>query len=530
MFFWGNISTKFITKIISTFILALAVLFSAGSTTLAFEASQSSVDSLIRGYIQEENLPGLAVVITRGEEIVYIDGYGVASINTGAPVTPQTIFDLASVTKSFTAVGVLLLWDKGLIDLDRPVQYYLSDFKLNNADDTAKITVRQLLNQTSGLSPVSTEPLTYYDGNDAMSEMLAGLGEVRLNNTPGETFEYTNLNYAILGALVEEVSGMPFEAYMQQAVLDPLGLTNTTFYPEIAAQKDRATGHQLFFGNIVARDSKVYRSGSSVGWAMSCVEDLGKWLMLNINGGRLGGEQLIPERVIEEVQKAGVFFELDEMEVGYGMGWFSGEVADSVDALWHGGDTLSFLAEMIIVPEEELGVVVLVNSQNSSAAHHIAADILSIILSEDVVLPSAPWWASWQSIDKIAVATAAVVGLLALALVYYVWWLWAQVRRYRDSLPQFSRGFALRPIVLRVLPMVLLGMAGTVLYFFAQNFFGFNLFTIMIKFGTLSPPGIWTAGLMVIGIIVVWVLVLAALSPLQSYIRKAKSIEAGELS
>ena len=143
-----------------------------GVSTNEALVSYSEVDDYIEQQMMGEDIPGLVVVIVQRDEIVYLKCFGVTSLKDPSPVTPQTIFDLASISKSFTALGVLLLRDEGLIDLDAPVQQYLPDFQL--ADPRAsEITVRQLLNQTSGLPGTFSTPLVFHQGDDAMEKMIA---------------------------------------------------------------------------------------------------------------------------------------------------------------------------------------------------------------------------------------------------------------------------------------------------------------------------------------------------------------------
>jgi len=246
--------------------------------------SYPEVDDYIEQQMMDEDIPGLAVVVVQGDEIIYLKGFGITSLKNPSPVTPQTIFDLASISKSFTALGVLLLRDDGLIDLDTPVQQYLPDFQINDPR-ASEITVRQLLNQTSGLPGAFSEPLVFHQGDDAMEKMIAALSQVRLNQPPGLSFEYADINYCLLGALIERVTGTTFEEYMKQKIFVPLGMAHTTLYPDEADERGRADGHQAMYGQIVARNMPIYRSALPAGWVMSSAEDMGKWLIIHLNDG-----------------------------------------------------------------------------------------------------------------------------------------------------------------------------------------------------------------------------------------------------
>ena len=174
-----------------------------------------------------------------------------------------------------------------------------------------EITVRELLNQTSGLPGDLSEPLAYQkdsnaDDSDAMKLLVAALKHLHTDRPPGSSFEYTNLNYCLLGALVERVSGKSFDDFVQERIFTPLGMNNSTLNPDIAASLDRADGHQMMLGKIITRNVPIYPSAQPAGWVMSSAEDMAKWLQVNMNDGQLNGQQVIPAKVIEEMHTPGV--------------------------------------------------------------------------------------------------------------------------------------------------------------------------------------------------------------------------------
>jgi len=465
----------------------------------------ASIEDYIRREMTANKIPGLALGIVQNQDVLFLQGFGTASIARGTAVSPQTVFDLASCSKSFTALAVLLLWYDGLIDLDQSFKYYVPEFKLDDNGATVDITVRQLLNQTSGLPGTFSEPVAYHQGPDAMDKLVAAMQNVGISHSPGSVFEYTNLNYALLGALVERVSGQPFEDYVDNRIFIPLGMKNTTLRPEIAAKLERADGHQLFLGKVIVRNIPIYRSMIPAGWVMSSAADMCIWLEMNLNLGKVDGNQIIPAPVVALMQQTAVSITKEGEAAGYGMGWFTDTLVDGAPVLWHGGDTPNFLAEMIMLPEQGLGVVMLVNGQTCTTAHTIAQNVLAMVSGRTVTLPAAPWWASWKSTDDIAIYTI-ILCLISLAFLgFYIWW---QVRKIRNpnnasvKAPRKTRRFWI--FVLPATPWFLLALPFAVAFVVMQALFGVNVFITLFRVGYFTPPGLTAAAVLVVLNLVLW--------------------------
>jgi len=468
------------------------------------------VDEFIQQQIQADDIPGVAVVVVQGSEVIYCKGFGVASLETDKPLTPQTIFDLASVSKSFTALGVLLLQDEALIDIDTPVQYYLPDFQPND-ERASQITVRQLLNHTSGLPGAFSAPLIFQEGEDEMKVLVAALSRVRLNRDPGSSFEYADINYCLLGALIERVTGTTFEEYMQQSIFDPLGMENTTLYPDKAAALGRADGHQPLYGRIVTRNMPVYRSALPAGWVMSCAEDMAEWLIVHLNNGLNAEGQVFPEDCIQAAHTTAVLFEENGQEMGYGMGWFINDSNDT-QLIWHGGDTPTFTADMVLLPEYDAGVVVLVNSQACTIGHSIAPGVINRIFGLELEAMTVPWWAHWKAIDTMATFALVVITLMLLAMVFYIWWLWRQFRKGERCLIGSSLAGPLPPawqMTLYMVLLALLAMFSFASYLVVRTLYGYNLFEVLVLFRLGSPPGVYISGVVLLVVLFLWALLLA---------------------
>ena len=213
----------------------------------------ATVDRFINTQMENHRIPGLALAITHDDQVVYVRGYGTA--RDGEPVTEKTQFRLASLSKSFTALAVLQLVEAGQINLDAPVSQYLPDFALAAPTTGVAITVRHLLNQTSGLADTG-----FVDGltrpQSTLTDRIAGLRGARPVDPPGVAFHYFDPNYQVLARLVEVVSGQPFDAYLQAHIFMPLSMRDSVsaLTSDVSTQHANhlAQGHIVVYGVTLA--------------------------------------------------------------------------------------------------------------------------------------------------------------------------------------------------------------------------------------------------------------------------------------
>jgi putative ATP-binding cassette transporter len=498
-------------------ILGIAVLFAScgGNIPLTSPPATSrypEIDAYVQKQMAEEDIPGVAVAIVQDGAVIYLRGFGVTSLAHPSPVTFQTVFDLASSTKSFTAMGVLLLEDRGLIDLDAPFQRYVPDFRLADQNSAAKITVRHLLTHTSGIPGNVYEAMAYHEGPTALADLLEALSRIYPDRQPGISFEYANANYGLLQILIESVTGMAFEDYMHEAIFVPLGLEHTTLWAEEASMWDRADGHQPFFGHLIDRDIPAIKSAKAAGWVMSCAEDMAKWLILQLDAGVYNGQQLLPAEDVVTAQTPLVYYEDGGKQIGYGMGWFSGTSDDGTPILWHGGDTPNFMSDMLLVHGADFGVVVLANAQSSSVGHIIGPGIAHILLGIELERASVPWWSYWKTIDTVAIGVMIMSICLLLGLIAFVWYHIRQLLKRRCHLVLSPWAKITMPrylFLFNITPLFVVILITAVAYVVIKTFFGFNYFWVLLEFRLASPPGIWMAGVTFLVATFLWSLLLA---------------------
>ena len=284
-------------------------------------------------------------VISDAEQTVA--GYGAAS--------PDTPFVIGSVSKSFTALAILQLVERGLIALDSPVTDYIDWF--TTADPTASITVRQLLNQTSGISTL--------DGSrNAFTPEISLEDRVRLIETydlvsePGSEFNYSNLNYAVLGLIVQEVSGVDYGEFVEQEIFAPLGMDNSYFDFAFAQANGLATGTITVFGLSVSLGRTAYPGSVPDGYLISTAADMALYARFQMGDGSLNGTRLLSAENLALMHTPAVAGEGGRHLDHYAMGWRTGSI-DGQPLISHDGNTFGFHANVAFLPDLDAAVVVL---------------------------------------------------------------------------------------------------------------------------------------------------------------------------
>jgi CubicO group peptidase (beta-lactamase class C family) len=315
-------------------LLALAVLVLTTATPAAAAPAQD-IDSYVRSYLDHTGLPGATVAITHDDDVVRVAGYGHDAADN--PLTASTRLPIASLSKSMTAFAVLQLAEAGRLGLDEPVTQYLPDFRLADPRG-ARITVRMLLDQTSGMADSAFPDLKLAQPH-TLAEAVARLKDAELADEPGAQFHYHNPNYEVAARIVEVVGGEPFDTYLRTRVFRPLGMASSTSVDRPPA--DLGPGYVRAFGAEVPVTEPDWFTGGSHG-VLSTAEDLARWLIAQRDGGGV----LSPSSVaLAHTPAPGR---------QYALGW----AAYRPGQLSHTGEWFSHTAAQVLLPDGH-GVAVL---------------------------------------------------------------------------------------------------------------------------------------------------------------------------
>lgn len=348
----ASFSTSIGIRLFCVFFLLALALWGAGPVSAAGDFAD--VDAYVNSFMRQSNIPGLALAITRGDQVAYSAGYGIAA--KGRPVTPDTPFFIGSQSKSFTALAVMQLVEQGRLELDAPIQDYLPWFRVADEQASREITLRHLLQHTSGLSEAGYMPDL---PADATLEMLVrDLSRARLTAPVGTKMQYFNPGYSTLGLLIETVSGQSYGEYLRQHIFEPLKMTHTFTDPAAAREAGLAQGYSQLFLFAVPLEQPVHQYDLPAGFIMSSANDMARFLMAMGNGGELEGARILSPENIRLM-----FTPNTSIDSSYGFGWFIGNYRGETK-ITHGGATERFHTSVLLLPDQKLTWVMLVNENH----------------------------------------------------------------------------------------------------------------------------------------------------------------------
>jgi CubicO group peptidase (beta-lactamase class C family) len=325
------------------------------------------LEPFIQKAMRDDRIPGLAIGVVEGGKPVYVRGFGTMDArDPSRPVTADTLFHMASITKTFVATAVMQLVERNLVDLDAPVIKYVPDFRLKDPRYRS-ITVRQMLTHTSGMPDVEDylwDKPEFDDG--ALDRYVRGLQDKTLLSEPGTKFAYSNMAYEVLGDLVAKVSGMSFEDYVREAILSPTDMRSSTLLLKQADPAKLAAGHtRAKDGSVIPIAHYPYnRAHTPSSNLHSSAKDMVQWILLNLNRGELNGHRILQDSAYERMWTPTDISGRQRV----GICWFLSKYKEQ-QIVMHGGQDVGFLTTLVLLPARKVGAVVMINT-----AHHASAE------------------------------------------------------------------------------------------------------------------------------------------------------------
>jgi len=365
-------------------VLLLLTATLSAQTALARRQPAFVTDSLDKYIVREMaawNLPGLAIAIVKDGKVVLSKGYGVTEMGGKNAVNDSTLFQIASCSKAFTATSLALLAQQKKLSLDDTVRRWMPGFRLYDELATRQVTIRDLLCHRIGLQTFQADFLNW-DSNLSRKEIIGMMEVEKPVNGFRAQFGYCNAAFLTAGEIIPAVTGQSWDAFVKATFFDPLHMTRTsTTWSAISSDKNACRPHAFWDGKETALPYDNIDNLGPAGSVNSCVKDLSHWIMMQLDSGRYNGKEVVPFSVLQDTRKPqtiipgtpalfpGMHFQ------SYALGWF---VADfyGKKIIWHNGGASGFLSTVCIVPELNLGFVVLVNSDNNSLYNALRYQLL----------------------------------------------------------------------------------------------------------------------------------------------------------
>ncbi len=330
-------------------------------------ADFSSFEKTVQAELSETRTPGTAIAIVSGDRIVFERGFGTSNTETGAPVLPVMLFRVGSVTKMFTTTVLTMLAEQGKLSLDAPIGQYIKGLP----PGLTQVTAHQLMSHTAGLR----DDAPSYGAHDpeALTRVIHAWRDEYFFTQPGRVFSYSNPGMILAGLLAQEVSGKPYGKLVDDVLLEPLGMTASTFEPTQAMTYPLAQGH-----NVTNDKATVVRPFADnagywpAGFLFSSARDLARFTIAFMNGGRIDGLSVIPPTVITKLSTGYAPTHSGPEGAEYGYGLVTLEYR-GVRVVEHGGSIQGFGALVRMVPEQQFAVIILTNRSGGQLPKSVEA-------------------------------------------------------------------------------------------------------------------------------------------------------------
>lgn len=380
----GSVSRRTVLRATSAVAAAVAGGVARPSPASAASSGTSSGTNRLFADLEEKiqlgmaryAIPGVAIGILY-RDVEYIKGFGVTDVDHPVAVDGETVFRIASTTKTFTATAVMRLAEAGRLVLDAPVRRYLPGFQTLDPGVAQRVTVRQLLNHTAGwLGDASADAGT---DDDALARYVAGIARLPQLTAPGRVFGYNSAAVGVAGRLIEAVTGSSYEAAVRELLIDPLGLTHSRFFASDLAGFSVATAHAVDNGvPSTTPDFFEYQRGKNpVGGLISSVRDQVRYARFHLGDGSVPGSRrrLLTATSLRTMRSPNgpggtMTSELD----GIGMSWMLRPSAEGVRIVQHGGDTAGQHSGFLMVPERGFAMTMLTNA---NGGERLVADLFT---------------------------------------------------------------------------------------------------------------------------------------------------------
>lgn len=369
-------------------VFAIIILFQCMVHTYAQQPSfiRDSLDSYIQQGMKDWSIPGLAIAVVKDGKVVMMKGYGVRNLETKEPVDENTLFMIASNSKLFTATALAQLEYNKKLSLDDKITKYFPDFKLYDQNATALVTIRDMLCHHLGTKTFQGD-FTFWNSTLSRSQIMYKMRLLQPSDNFRQSYGYCNSCFVTAGEVIPLVSGMPWEVYVYDSIVMPLGMSNThTLGHGIGQMPDAASPYtNTFSKELMLLPYDNIDNMAAAGSIVSSVKDISKWLLMQLDSGRYEGRQILPWPVLQRTRQMQTIINSTKSSVypshytGYNLGVMQRDY-NGRQVFWHTGGADGFVTNTCFVPEEKLGITILTNNDNQEFFELLRYQILDAYL------------------------------------------------------------------------------------------------------------------------------------------------------
>ncbi|NMO98265.1 serine hydrolase domain-containing protein [Paenibacillus lemnae] len=329
--------------------------------SLVRKGNYDSTDNMVESIMAKSATPGVAIIVSERGKTEY-KNYGYADVNNLKRVTEESLFELGSTTKAFTALALILLENEGYLSLSDSITDYIPSFEPTIKGEKVNITIHQLLAHTSGIPPWSIRLIPEGTTEDMLEKTIHNVSDIALDTYPGTAYNYATVNYDILAMIIEKVTGRRYQDYMTENILVPLGMADSYFSTGLEKESDKLTkGYRVFFGRSLEYDAPRYYGNIAAGYLVTNSKDLKRWIHAQMGIGDM------PDHLLKAIEQS---HQVDNITAGYegenqyySFGW---SIDTKNRVVSHNGSNPNYSSQVLINLEKQQAIFVLANLNSTS--------------------------------------------------------------------------------------------------------------------------------------------------------------------
>ena len=339
------------------------------------QISEQKLDELIQNTIKTFDVPGMSVGVLKDGKVIYSKGFGVRSLTSKLPMTPETLVGIASNSKGFTCTALAILADEGKLDWDDKVIKFLPDFKMYDDYVTREITIKDLVTHRAGLGLGQGDLMFFPEGGNISTEQLIhNVRYLKPAHSFRNTMDYNNIMFIVAGEIIHKISGKTWAEFIEERIMKPVGMTASFgSYNRAKSVENKIDAHAPVDGKVIAVPHDWNETANPAGGILSNITDLTTWANFLMNGFvTKDGKRLVSEKnanMLWQIQQpipVAAKNSYDTKFNGYGLGWFISDVKGHRQ-IQHSGGLIGTVTQFTLIPDMNLGIVVLTNQQSGMA-------------------------------------------------------------------------------------------------------------------------------------------------------------------